>query len=373
MKYYVDLFSPETADAFSVSDRKVTGFRIARKSYVENQGIKPGDKFICYCTKVQRFIGVLKVVRGPYVDHTPRFTRNDDDPFVLRFAVEPLVWLPLEQGIPIRADRVWNGLSFTRNLPAKSQRWTHMVLGSPKLWPQEDSRFLEEILTAQQESPVAYPFSPDDRKKMKRSRIPLGHRKETDISVPEDRPVENEGSAGSMPSTPRESILVQAKLAEIGEKLGLKIWLPKSDRSRVCELWQPKKDVLLDELPLVFDENTLKTIKNIDILWIKRRSVVRAFEVEDTTSIYSGILRMADLLSLQPMLDIKIHIVAPSDRREAVFEQITRPVFAVMEKGPLADICTYIAYDSIDEILKEKQLKHMTDTILDEYVEYANE
>ena len=77
---------------------------------------------------------------------------------------------------------------------------------------------------------------------------------------------------------------------------------------------------------------------NIDVLWIKRHFIVRAFEVEGTNSAgdlgaaYYGILRMADLSALQPMLDIKIHIVASIERRKAVFEQINRPVFAFMEK-----------------------------------------
>ena len=63
MKYFIDLFSPETAEAFSNSDRTISGFRISRKTYIENQGIGPGDKFICYCTRIQRFIGVLVVIR----------------------------------------------------------------------------------------------------------------------------------------------------------------------------------------------------------------------------------------------------------------------------------------------------------------------
>lgn len=82
---------------------------------------------------------------------------------------------------------------------------------------------------------------------------------------------------------------------------------------------------------------------------------------------------MADLLALQPMLDIKIHIVAPGNRRDEVFKQITRPVFAVMEKGPLAEYCSYISYDSIYELAKERRLEHMTDTILDEYSDYPEE
>jgi hypothetical protein len=37
--------------------------------------------------------------------------------------------------------------------------------------------------------------------------------------------------------------------------------------------------------------------EQIEVLWLKGRAIQRAFEVEHTTSIYSGILRMADLLT----------------------------------------------------------------------------
>ena len=71
---------------------------------------------------------------------------------------------------------------------------------------------------------------------------------------------------------------------------------------KVCE---EAFGVLLDVLPLNYDETTLRTIEQIDVLWLKRRSIVRAFEIEHTTAVYSGILRMADLLALQPNMDIK--------------------------------------------------------------------
>ena len=98
----------------------------------------------------------------------------------------------------------------------------------------------------------------------------------------------------------------------------------------------------------------------------RRETIIRAFEVEGKTSIYSGILRMADLLSLLPNIEIKIHIVAPDIRRSEVFKQITRPVFTVMEKGPLSELCSYISYNSIYGVVKEKRLEHMTDSIIDE-------
>jgi hypothetical protein len=265
------------------------------------------------------------------------------------------VWLPLEKAIPIHDDYIWYNLSFTKELSKDSNKWTYMVFSSPRLWSKEDCDFLEKTLLEQNEKQVVYPFTETDQKKLKTSKIKIGSKKEVTVTVPED------------------SIKAQARLAEIGEKLGLKIWLPMNDRARVMEIWQPQKGSLLDGLPLVFDETTLKTIRNIDVLWIKRRSIVRAFEVEDTTSIYSGILRMADLLALQPMLNIKIHIVAPINRKDAVIKQITRPVFAVMEKGPLSELCSFISYDSLEELAKEKRLEHMTDTIIDEYSEFSED
>ena len=56
-----------------------------------------------------------------------------------------------------------------------------------------------------------------------------------------------------------------------------------------------------------------------------------------------------------------------------MFKQISRPVFAVMEKGPLAELCSYISYESVYELAKENRLKYMTDSILDEYSAFAEE
>jgi hypothetical protein len=82
---------------------------------------------------------------------------------------------------------------------------------------------------------------------------------------------------------------------------------------------------------------------------------------------------MADLLALQPMLDIKIHIVAPNERRDVVFNQINRPVFADIVGKQLSEVCSYISYDSVFELAREKKLKHMNDTIVDDYSEFVEE
>jgi hypothetical protein len=97
--------------------------------------------------------------------------------------------------------------------------------------------------------------------------------------------------------------------------------------------------------------------------------MARAFEVEHTTAIYSGLLRMADLLALQPNMDIRLHIVAPEVRKEKVFTEIRRPVFSLLEKGPLSESCTFLSYDSIRDLSQQKHLEHLSDSVLAEYEE----
>ncbi len=45
-----------------------------------------------------------------------------------------------------------------------------------------------------------------------------------------------------------------------------------------------------------FNAATNSVIELIDVLWLDQIAVAAAFEVEKSTSIYSGLLRMSDLL-----------------------------------------------------------------------------
>lgn len=124
---------------------------------------------------------------------------------------------------------------------------------------------------------------------------------------------------------------MQAKLALIGATIGFRVWIPKPDRSRVLELVPAALHAaLLDKLPLSYDLTTLETIELIDVIWIRGRSIIRAFEVEHTTSVYSGLLRMADLLALQPNMDIRLQS-QPSLVRHSVsivsFHSATAPEY----------------------------------------------
>ena len=136
MNYWLDLFSPETYEAYSKSDRTISGFRIRQRNQAEK--ISRGDRFVCYMTKLSRWVGILEIEDGPFIDDTPLFY-EEDDPFVVRFRVKPVVWLPKEKAVPIHDDQVWDRLTFTQGQDKRSSTWTGKIRAS-RAWICIDSR-----------------------------------------------------------------------------------------------------------------------------------------------------------------------------------------------------------------------------------------
>jgi predicted RNA-binding protein len=364
MRYFLNLFSPETYEAWKRSRRDVSGFRLRQKNAAEK--VSPGDKLVCYITRVSRWFGLFEVISGPYIDETPIFY-PEADPFIVRFKVRPLLALELEKAVPIHEDLVWEALSFTRKYDKGLSTWTGKIRSSLAPLDDADGKFIEELLIRQQNSETVYPLDPDEYQKFFGNTVRRAD-KIVSVFVPKDSPIEEPRSTDV---EVRESIKVQALIAEIAFRMGLKVWIPRSDRAAIAREAPSVVESMIEQLPFSYDEVTLRTIENIDVIWLRGRSIVRAFEVEHTTSVYSGILRMADLLALQPNINIKLHIVAPTTKREKVFQEIRRPVFSLLEHGPLAETCTYLSYESLRELAEQKHLAHLSDTVLDEYAEEA--
>jgi hypothetical protein len=152
---------------------------------------------------------------------------------------------------------------------------------------------------------------------------------------------EEEAVAGKEPTAHTE---IQWHLLKLGNDMGLDVWVARNDRSRD---WNGHRFTDLPrargDLPLQFDEATNRTIELIDVLWLKGNAVVAAFEIESTTSIYSGLLRMSDLIAMQPNLNIPLYLVAPDERRHKVFAEVNRPTFSRLSP-PLVDLCRFIAF-----------------------------
>lgn len=122
---------------------------------------------------------------------------------------------------------------------------------------------------------------------------------------------------------------VQGWLRELGHALGFAVWVAVNDRSRPYaggRLCDGCLECLPDPLK---NARAAEAIGLIDVIWIEAGRVAAAFEVEHSTSIYSGIVRMLDLaLELPDQTARALFIVAPDAREEDVREQALRPAFS---------------------------------------------
>ncbi len=71
-----------------------------------------------------------------------------------------------------------------------------------------------------------------------------------------------------------------------------------------------------------------RRVRLIDVLWLQGDAVAAAFEIEHSTSIYSGIVRLLDLApgGASSLAD-SLFLVAPDDREAQVRAQLMRPAF----------------------------------------------
>ena len=202
---------------------------------------------------------------------------------------------------------------------------------------------------------------------------PIGQVTEETESIEEIPPEDRDNDVLDVEERkPRESLEMQSLVARVGRAMGMEIWVPSNDRARVSSAHNGDGVTYLETLPLNYGTEPLRTIEQIDVIWIKGNYIERAFEIEHTTAIYSGILRMADLMALIPNMSIKMHIVAPDYRREQVFREIRRPVFRQLPSGPLRQRCTYISYDNFRELSNIPSLRYMHSGALDDYAEMAS-
>ncbi|HJT59403.1 MAG TPA: hypothetical protein VJ761_23040 [Ktedonobacteraceae bacterium] len=124
---------------------------------------------------------------------------------------------------------------------------------------------------------------------------------------------------------------MQWLLAKIGRKLGCRIWIAANDQNKI---WNNERlgDLSLKALPtLGMDPDSQQIISLIDVLWLKgNNAVAAAFEIEHTTSIYSGLLRISDLIALSPNINFPLYIVTPENRLDKVRRELSRPTFQIL-------------------------------------------
>lgn len=126
-----------------------------------------------------------------------------------------------------------------------------------------------------------------------------------------------------------EHLRIQFLLTEIGRELGYDVFVATNDRNRSLDGKNLEFITVPDLPPLDLPTDVVKTISLIDVIWIKKETgkIECAFEVEKSTSIYSGILRLVDLATSLGDKQYNFFLVAPNSREKEILAQLKRPAF----------------------------------------------
>lgn len=144
-----------------------------------------------------------------------------------------------------------------------------------------------------------------------------------------------------------EHLRMQFLLTEIGRDLGYDVFVAINDRNKSLN-GRSLQFLTLPELPpLELSPDVARTVSLIDVIWVTRDSkrIECAFEIEKSTSIYSGMLRLMDLASSLGDRQYDFFLIAPDKREKEVLAQLKRPSFQASNCIGLR----YILFSELDE------------------------
>lgn len=141
---------------------------------------------------------------------------------------------------------------------------------------------------------------------------------------------------------------IQHMMVRIGKLLGFEVWVPRADRGKTVGEGEKLGKGCIPQLELVAPKRTMETIESVDVIWLEKDSFrpVAFFEVEHSTSVYSGLLRLNDI-----MIDYQIPkagIVSFEKRRPIFMKELARRTF---QKSGLDKVCRFYNYRTIHTIL----------------------
>lgn len=310
--YWLNLCTGTAWQEFLDAGAEVTGFRERRWKTV--QKIRPGDYLLCYLTGVSRWIGILEVVSEGFRDESPIWK---DDAFPCRVKVKVVAGLTPETAVPVFEHR--EQLSIFQNLKSPNA-WTGWFRGSPREFNAADGRVIAEAVMEAERNPVTRPVDP--AKLARRPAAPTGKRAVT-VTVP----------AQPEARTPEETALDPARLdhwdamailLELGNLLAYDTYTSDPSKSSRA-LHQGLGEIArVRELPPFTYERYLETVRNIDVIWLSEEFPSHCFEVEHTTGVTTGLLR---LYQIRNFTTARFFIVSPADIISRYRSQIAKDPF----------------------------------------------
>ena len=137
--------------------------------------------------------------------------------------------------------------------------------------------------------------------------------------------------------------LVDDGSAPIGHLKRYEVYVPECDAGRL-DWTLTERFALRGSAPSGF-EQARGILSEIDVIWVARggEAIEGLFEVEHTTTVYSGLLRFNDIHLTDPKVS-RFSIVSHDSRRGLFARQLFRPTF---RKSGLAELTSFPEYSNV--------------------------
>jgi predicted RNA-binding protein len=306
MRYWIFSVTPENWRI--MNDSKVW----AAKRESVARSVEPGDFGVFYVKGTQEFRGAFRFTGDWYPATAPIWEEEKDGRAIVypdQIKIEPVV---LGRANAVALARQ---LTFIRS----KKSWFFYLMGSPANFRRPvSSEDFDRIIQELKKNPGLVADQP----------LPLGS-----VIVSEEQ----------------GHTAVQKMLIETGIAGGCDVWVAKNDKNK-SYAGARFADLCLRSLPdLGLGENVVRLIENIDVIWLRKHVVLAAFEIEHSTSIYSGLLRLSDLVALLPNIPVQLFMVVPETRKARAAQEINRPTFNELPT-PLNKTCRILTYEDVAEI-----------------------
>jgi hypothetical protein len=180
-------------------------------------------------------------------------------------------------------------------------------------------------------------------------RLTLPASSESPIAPPQSEMSETVNAEGE---ETEQHLFMQYCLVKIGLMKGHDVWVASNDRNKSYQ-GNSLASMTLCELPHFAGPEVLSVARMIDVIWFKKLSAapICFFEIEHSTSVYSGLLRLNDVRIDYPVP--KAVIVASPIRKNLFDRQIGRRTFVNSE---LAEVCQFLSYDEVKKLMQSSEV-----------------
>lgn len=169
----------------------------------------------------------------------------------------------------------------------------------------------------------------------------------------------------------RRHAQIQIALIMIGLQLGFRVWVAHNDKGiiynnqKIGEINGVILSLNEEKLLSAYNE-AIRAALNIDCIWFRNNRFMPAvFEVEHTTGVTRGLVRMKNYQDALPPFPTRWVIVAPDEDRQKVITEANKPQF----KPLMVQFLPYSSVEELYSLCQRRKPKGIMDEFLDCFME----